>query len=91
VAEVAWTREALVHLELIRAYIRQFDPDAARRFARRLIDAGESLRDFPDRGRPAGDGKRELPIVPPYVIRYEIHGEVVYIVSIRHSRQDDPL
>jgi plasmid stabilization system protein ParE len=32
-ARVVWTREALGNLELIRAYIQQFDPVAAQRMA----------------------------------------------------------
>jgi len=72
---------------LIRAYIHQFDPQAARRMARRLVEAGDSLRDFPDRGRPAGDERRELVTIPPYIIRYRFDGERVFILGIRHSAQ----
>ena len=86
-ARIDWTREALGHLELIRAYIGQFDPRAANRFVARLIAAGESLADFPNRGRPAADGVRELPTVAPYVIQYEVDDEVVSILRIKHGRQ----
>ena len=86
-ARVIWTRAALSHLELIRSYIEQFDPVAAARFAQRLLDAGNSLTDFPNRGRPAGDGKRELPTVAPYVIRYVVRGEQAFILAIKHGSQ----
>lgn len=87
-ARVVWSREALANLELIIAYIRQFDPAAAKRFAGRLVTVAESLEQFPGRGRPASNGARELAIVPPYVIRYDYDGEEVQILGIRHGRQD---
>ena len=86
-ARITWTREALVSLELIRAYIHQFDPHAARRMAQRLIDAGNGLKTFPERGRPASDGRRELVTIPPYIIRYRYDGDQVFILGIRHSAQ----
>ncbi len=82
---VVWTREALTNLELIRAYIHQFDPQAAQRMASRLIDAGTSLADFPERGRIATSGTRELVTVPPYVLRYRLEGGTVYILRVRHG------
>jgi len=85
--EVIWTRRALIRLELIREYIAQFDPDAAQRFAAGLFAAGNSLQDFPNRGRPARRGSRELSIIPPYVIRYRVDAERVYIIDIKHGRQ----
>jgi toxin ParE1/3/4 len=86
-ARIVWTREALASLELIRSYIHQFDPQAAQRMARRLIEAGDSLRTFPDRGRPVSGGRRELVTIPPYIIRYKFDGERVFIVGVRHSAQ----
>ncbi|PKP99316.1 MAG: addiction module toxin RelE [Alphaproteobacteria bacterium HGW-Alphaproteobacteria-15] len=85
--QVVWTQRALVRLRLIRAYIEQFDPDAAERLAARLIEAGDSLRAFPNRGRPAKSGRRELATVPPYVIRYRVEGQFVIIGDIKHGRQ----
>ena len=86
-AGIDWTREALGHLELIRAYIEQYDPRAADRFVARLIAAGESLADVPNQGRPAVDGLRELPTVAPYVIQYEVDHEAVSILRIKRGRQ----
>ena len=86
-ARVVWTREALSQLELIREYVEQFDPAAARRLTNRLVAAGESLCNFPKRGRIAGDAIRELPTIRPYIIQYEVHVDIVYILRIRHSAQ----
>jgi plasmid stabilization system protein ParE len=86
-ADVIWTDEALANLELIVDYIEQFDPAAAERMALRLVAASEALRDFPHRGRPAGAIFRELPGVRPYVIRYRVADDAVYIIRIRHGAQ----
>lgn len=86
-AEIIWTRRALVRLELIRAYVAQFDPDASRRLASRLVQAADSLAEFPERGRAATRGRRELVTVPPYVIRYKVEGNRVIIGDIKHGRQ----
>ena len=82
---VVWTRDALVNLRLIRHDIEQFDPQAAERIAQRLIEAGDRLSMFPERGRPASGGTRELVIVRPYVLRYRVDGGTVYILRVRHS------
>ena len=86
-ARIVWTRRALVRLELIRAYVAQFDPEAAQRLAGRLVEAAHGLEDFPHRGRPASRGRRELAIIPPYVIRYKVEGDRVLIGDIKHGRQ----
>ena len=83
--ESVWTREALAHVEAIRIYIGQFDPAAAQRLATRLIDAGNRLRAFPRRGRSVGDGFRQLALIRPYLIRYRIEQDTVYIVGVRHG------
>ncbi|MDR6852441.1 plasmid stabilization system protein ParE [Sphingomonas sp. BE123] len=86
-AEIIWTRRALIRLDLIRGYVAQFDPDASRRLARRLVEAANSLAEFPDRGRPSTRGRRELVTVPPYVIRYKVEGNCVIIGDIKHGRE----
>ena len=83
--QVIWLPEALADLDLIRAYVRQFDFAAAQRLVDRLADAGGSLADFPDRGRLAGNGRRELVTVPPYLLRYAVTSDAVYILGVRHS------
>lgn len=54
--------------------------------AQRLWLAGESLAEHPDRGRVL-NGLRELAIVPPYLIRYRVAGDIVQIVRIKHGAQ----
>lgn len=84
-AQIVWLNEAIDQLDVIAAYIRLFDPAAARRVVTRLIALGESLSEFPNRGRPVGNGIREMTTVPPYILRYEVVGDLVFIRGIRHG------
>lgn len=79
VAQVIWTWPALASLEMIRAYIGDFNPLAAQRMALRLTAAGMSLAEHPLRGRAIGRGRRELVTVPPYLIRSRVQGDTVEI------------
>lgn len=87
-AQVVWTREALSDLAAIRSYIGQFNPEAAAPFAERLIEAAESLGEFPAKGRSIGKGLRQWSLISPYLIRYVIDGQNVYIIDIVHGAQD---
>lgn len=85
-SEVIWTERALAHLEAIRAYINQFNPQAARRVAESLKVLGDSLSHFPHRGRRVpGTDMRELVSTFPYIIRYHIDGDKVVILRVRHT------
>jgi plasmid stabilization system protein ParE len=55
---VIWSSSSIDDLLSIRGYIDQFNPKAARGVAARLVEAGNSLKDFSQRGRPVGDNLR---------------------------------
>jgi plasmid stabilization system protein ParE len=86
VAEVVWTDRAFADIEAIVAYIAsQSKPLAAQRLGQRLLAIGESLRDQPDRGRPISHGRREIAFVTPYLLRYRVKGDRVFIMEVRHG------
>ena len=87
VAGVIWSPRATVDIEDIRAFIGNDSPLAAQRMALRLKNSGESLAMFPDRGRQAGRGMRELTIIYPYLIRYRIRDGHAEIVRVKHGAQ----
>lgn len=87
-ATVVWSEEALAHIEAIIAYIEPINPPAARRLAQRLIDTGDSLCDFPHRGRLIGGGFRQLALIYPYLIRYRVDGETVIVTGVRHGARE---
>lgn len=82
---VIWTIDARDDLASIRAYIGQFKPLAAQAFALRLVRAAENLADTPARGNPMRHGQRALNSIWPYVIRYRIEQDTVFILRIRHG------
>ena len=84
-AEVVWSDAALANLDAIEAYIRQFSPLAAQRMAQRLLMAAWGLEQSPERGRSITRNRRELTIIPPYLIRYRIDGERVVVLEVRHG------
>jgi plasmid stabilization system protein ParE len=85
VVQVVWTARAAEELRTIRAYIAQFSPLAAERLSARLVSAARDLEHFPDRGRRISRGRRELTLVPPYLIRYASIDERVIILEVRHG------
>jgi toxin ParE1/3/4 len=83
---VVWTRTALRGVWRAYDYIYDFNPGAAARMAEALFKAGDSLVNFPHRGRPVrGTAMRELVTVSPYIIRYRIVGDDVVILRVRHT------
>ena len=74
-------------------YLMELNPGAAQQMADALFDAGDSLEQFPHRGRPVRKTElRELLSVDPYIIRYEVVGDDVVILRVRHGarRPTDP-
>lgn len=58
--------------------------------ALRLVAAGDSLAEFPERGAPIAKGRRQLTTVRPYLLRYRVQDGVVTIIDIRHAAEDAP-
>jgi len=88
--------EALDDLERLRVFLAENNPQASARAARVLVDAAESLLDFPRRGAPSQvHSVREL-LVPfgsaAYLMRYAIleESEELIILRIWHSRESHP-
>jgi toxin ParE1/3/4 len=83
---VVWTDPALDELERAHEYLLDFNPRAAARVAGTLRAAGDSLGHFPRRGRLVpGTGMRDLITAYDYAIRYQIIGDVVEILRVRHT------
>jgi plasmid stabilization system protein ParE len=85
--EIVWTEEAVANLDAIANYISAFNPAAAERLAGRLIALADSLAQFPERGHEAGEGRREISLVWPYILRYRVEQHRVLVLRIRHGAQ----
>jgi toxin ParE1/3/4 len=83
---VVWTKTALRGVWRAYQYLFDFNPRAAMHMAEALLAAGDSLTNFPYRGRPVpGTALRELVSVSPYIIRYRVENDSVVILRVRHS------
>ena len=86
--EVISSPAAAADLAYIRAYIGRFNPAAAKRMAAKIGTAALSLADFPERGRLRHDGARELVIIYPYIIVYDVTPNRVTILRVWHAAQN---
>jgi plasmid stabilization system protein ParE len=87
---VVWTSIALERAQEIRELIALDRPQAATRWLDELEQIVRSLDRFPRRGRVVPEFSdpdiREIQH-QPYRIIYEIRGDLVAILTIRHGRQ----
>ncbi len=90
--QLRWTEEAATDLEQITDYLFQNAPERAAELVRGIYNAPAALLTFPYRGRAGKkEGTRELVLSPlPYVVVYQITGEVIHIVRILHGAQRWP-
>ena len=90
--ELRWTQEAAADLEHITDYLFQNAPQRAAELVRRIYNAPAALLTFPYRGRAGKkEGTRELVISSlPYIVVYQVTGEVIHIVRILHGAQKWP-
>ncbi len=90
--ELRWTEEAAADLEHITNYLFQNAPERAAELVRAVYNAPVALLTFPYRGRAGKkEGTRELVLSSlPYVVVYQISGEVIHVVRILHGAQKWP-
>jgi toxin ParE1/3/4 len=88
VTRVFWFAEADAELDEIEAHIALDNPAAARRMREALRDAADSLAWSPERGTPSTGGRRTM-IIGPYLLRYFVRGDTVFVVSCRHGARRD--
>jgi addiction module RelE/StbE family toxin len=89
---VAWTPGAAADLEQIADYLFEQNFELAITTIRRIYQAASELKQFPSRGRPGRkSGTRELVLVSlPYLIVYEVAGEICRILRVLHGARRWP-
>jgi toxin ParE1/3/4 len=90
---VIWSPEAIQDLILLRAFIAEESPAAARRIALRILhDVEQLLPANPHMGRPGRvPGTREL-VIPqtPYIVPYRVPREAIQILRVYHGARRWP-
>lgn len=82
---VRWTPIAAENLTAVYDYLAQDNERAARTTVEEILKAVDRLEQFPRMGREGRRrGTREL-VVPPFIVVYRIHEDVVAIDAILHS------
>lgn len=87
-----WLPEALHDLQRLHAFIAAHNFEAANRAIETLVNAADTLSDFPEKGHPWQPDThfRELPVrfgAKGYVIRYRIYDNQVIIIRIWHGTE----
>jgi addiction module RelE/StbE family toxin len=90
--ELRWTEGAAADLEHIANYLFEHAPRRAAELVREIYDAPSALLRFPYRGRPGRKtGTRELVLSQlPYIVVYQVAGDIIHVVRILHGAQKWP-
>lgn len=91
--EIRWSPAARGDLERLYEFIAEHSEEAAARAIQTLVNAADTLSDFPEKGRPWEHDvdSRELTVrfgARGYVVRYRFRDNVVFIVRVWHARED---
>ena len=88
---IIWSSTARGDVDRLYEFLARHDLDAADRIFDRLIEAPETLLDFPRRGsrveRYAPRDVREFR-VGDYLLRYELAGGNIFVVRFFHGREN---
>ncbi|CAM2008805.1 Type II toxin-antitoxin system RelE/ParE family toxin [Acanthopleuribacter pedis] len=78
-------------MRTITAYLAAKNPAAALEVVSRVSASIESLLIFPQKGRPAKTGSREL-VIPKtsYIVPYRINGDKIELLHIFHTHRRPP-
>ena len=88
---VVYSAVALADLQEITTYIAADNAEVAARFANRLVDLAESLRNMPAKGRPVkGWPDVRVIVLSPYLIfyRFNEHHSQVEVLRFWHGARD---
>lgn len=88
---VVWAERSRSDLARLHEYLHEVAPEAADLMLLRLSQAPDRLLDFPRMGSRLDDYKmREIRriIVGNYELRYEIAGDVIFVLRVWHCRED---
>ena len=87
---VRWTPAAAADLQNISEYLKNHHPHYRQPTMRKIYETVRSLRYAPHRGRPGGEGTREILFLPlPYVAVYRVK-TAIEILRIYHGAPDRP-
>jgi toxin ParE1/3/4 len=89
---IEWSPTALRHLDQLRDFIAEHDPNAAAEVSERIGKAVDLLTPFPAIGRPGRvPHTRELVVSDtPFIVVYRVRGGTVEILAVFHGARRWP-
>ena len=88
--KLRYTRLAAAELDDILTFIAEQSPGGARRVHQRILKITQLLLRYPGSGQQTSNRRlRRISAAPyPYVIFYEMTGDEIVIIGIRHGARD---
>ena len=84
-----WTRPALSDFADSQEYLNEESSQLAELVAGRVLSAAHQLKDHPRMGRPGHNGSREWVVKrTPYILVYQVNGDLIEILRMWHDKQD---
>lgn len=91
--KIIWLNQAIDDLVRLRDFIGEKNKEAAKRAVTTIKGTVNVLQNYPDIIHPVEDLPDFHDLFIPfgagsYITRYRIEGDVVYIVGVRHSKEE---
>lgn len=92
--KITWLESAVDDVARLRAFIAKNNPSAAKNAALAIKSAVKQLMQNPSIGKQVTDLSPYRDLLTRfgaggYVIRYRLHDNTIYIVHVRHYREND--
>jgi addiction module RelE/StbE family toxin len=90
--KLVWTKQAIADLNFAYDYIAETAPDAAEAIIERIEKSLESLRQFPEMGRPGRVKDTREVVVPrtPFILPYRVRKNRIEILAVLHGSRRWP-
>ncbi|HEY9619154.1 MAG TPA: type II toxin-antitoxin system RelE/ParE family toxin [Crinalium sp.] len=90
--KLVWTKQAIVDLNAAYDYIAETSPDVAEVIIERIENSLESLRQFPEMGRPGRVKDTREVVVPrtPFILPYRVRKNRIEILAVLHGSRRWP-
>lgn len=91
--EIVWLDSAVNDIVRLKTFITKDNPNAANQAAKAIKESVQLVSEYPSIGKPVDDlpQYRDLLIrfgAGGYIQRYRVHLEIIYIVQVRHYREN---
>jgi addiction module RelE/StbE family toxin len=90
--KLVWTKQAIADLNAAYDYIAETSPDVAEVIIERIEKSLESLRQFPEMGRPGRVKDTREIVVPrtPFILPYRVRKNRIEILAVLHGSRRWP-